>query len=314
MYLAHFGLGQLPFGLTPNTGFFFGLVPHVEALQVLQTALESGEGFIKVTGEVGTGKTLVCRKLLNDLPEQYHSAYLPNPYLNPDELRWALAIELGLKSEAGLDQRQLTRWITKRLLALSMKGFNVVLLVDEAQAIPDDSLEALRLLTNLESEQRKLIQLVLFGQPELDERLGSHQFRQLRQRISFSYCLRPLVWDEVQAYIQHRLAIAGYQGQGLFCPEDIQYLTQASRGIPRLINILAHKSLLLCYGQGMNKVQRQHCQDAINDTEDAQLPAVVSKKLELSLSSVLLWGSLLAIAASAATLVWVKGYHWEGLL
>ncbi|WP_445945205.1 ExeA family protein [Shewanella sp.] len=272
MYLAHFGLGQLPFGLTPNTGFFFGLEPHVEALEVLQVALESGEGFIKVTGEVGTGKTLVCRKLLNSLPKQYQSAYLPNPYLTPDELRWALACELGLKCQTGLDQRQLTFWITKRLLALSLQGLQVVLVVDEAQALPDDSLEALRLLTNLESEQRKLIQLVLFGQPELDERLQTHQFRQLRQRISFSYCLRPLEWDEVQAYINHRLAIAGYQGADLFSVKDIKKLTQAARGIPRLINILAHKSLLLCYSQGEANVLSRHCIAAIADTQDTQLP------------------------------------------
>ncbi|ABE56622.1 MSHA biogenesis protein MshM [Shewanella denitrificans OS217] len=300
MYLAHFGLSQLPFGLTPNTGFFFGLIPHVEALQVLQVALEGGEGFIKVTGEVGTGKTLVCRKLLNSLPKQYQSAYLPNPYLTPDELRWALACELGLKCQTGLDQRQLTHWITKRLLALSLGGKQVVLVVDEAQALPDESLEALRLLTNLESEQRKLIQLVLFGQPELDERLQTHQFRQLRQRISFSYCLRPLMWDEVQAYIQHRLAVAGYQGDALFSDKDIKMLTQASRGIPRLINILAHKCLLLCYSQGEAKVLSRHCIAAIADTQDAQL---------LPESPVTGWGvgvilALLMVTAVATAQTW----------
>ena len=300
MYLAHFGLSQLPFGLTPNTGFFFGLIPHVEALQVLQVALEGGEGFIKVTGEVGTGKTLVCRKLLNSLPKQYQSAYLPNPYLTPDELRWALACELGLKCQTGLDQRQLTHWITKRLLALSLGGKQVVLVVDEAQALPDESLEALRLLTNLESEQRKLIQLVLFGQPELDERLQTHQFRQLRQRISFSYCLRPLMWDEVQAYIQHRLAVAGYQGDALFSDKDIKMLTKASRGIPRLINILAHKCLLLCYSQAEAKVLSRHCIAAIADTQDAQL---------LPESPVTGWGvgvilALLMVTAVATAQTW----------
>lgn len=313
MYLAHFGLGQLPFGLTPNTGFFFGLVPHVEALQVLQMALEGGEGFIKVTGEVGTGKTLICRKLLNDLPSQYQSAYLPNPYLTPDELRWALAAELGLKCQTGLDQRQLTLWITKRLLALSMKGLRVVLVVDEAQALPDASLEALRLLTNLESEQRKLIQLVLFGQPELDTRLASQAFRQLRQRISFSYCLRPLQWDEVQAYIHHRLAIAGYQGEALFDTQEIKCLTEAARGIPRLINILAHKSLLLCFGQGKLKIHRQHCLDAIKDTEDAHLSPQVLGKLGLFSKAPLL-GGLLLILGCVLAVTWAKAYHWDLLL
>tara|TARA_R110002167_G_scaffold243977_2_gene449433 strand:+ start:18939 stop:19883 length:945 start_codon:yes stop_codon:yes gene_type:complete len=271
MYLQHFGLSQLPFTLTPNTGFFFGLSPHVEALQVLQTALQTGEGFIKVTGEVGTGKTLVCRKLLNDLPTQYHCAFLPNPYLNPKELRLAVAGELGLALPSKLDQQQLTRLIHERLLALNHQGFHVVLVLDEAQSLPDESLEALRLFTNLETESRKLLQVVLFGQPELDQRLAQPKFRQLRQRITFSYDLRPLTWDEIQAYIHYRLAVAGYQGPELFCTADIKRIAKAARGIPRLVNILAHKSLLLCYGQGKKKVTSQHCLAAITDTEDINL-------------------------------------------
>jgi MSHA biogenesis protein MshM len=271
MYLQHFGLSQLPFTLTPNTGFFFGLSPHVEALQVLQTALQTGEGFIKVTGEVGTGKTLVCRKLINDLPAQYHCAYLPNPYLTPKELRWAVAGELGLALPNKLDQQQLTRLIHERLLALNHQGFHVVLVLDEAQSLPDDSIEALRLFTNLETESRKLLQVVLFGQPELDERLAQAKFRQLRQRITFSYALRPLTWDEIQAYIHHRLAVAGYQGPELFGTVDIKRIAKAARGIPRLVNILAHKSLLLCYGQDKNKVLSRHCLAAIMDTEDVNL-------------------------------------------
>ncbi|MGI2170284.1 ExeA family protein [Shewanella sp. MF05960] len=271
MYLQHFGMAQLPFTLTPNTGFFFGLAPHVEALQVLQTALETGEGFIKVTGEVGTGKTLVCRKLLNDLPDQYHCAYLPNPYLTPKELRFAVAAELGLALPNKLDQQQLTRLIHERLLELNHQGFHVVLVLDEAQALPDDSIEALRLFTNLETESRKLLQVVLFGQPELDERLAQAKFRQLRQRITFSYHLRPLSWDEIRAYIQYRLSIAGYQGPDLFAVSDIKLLAKAARGIPRLVNILTHKSLLLCYGEGSQRVSTKHCRAAIRDTEDINL-------------------------------------------
>ena len=137
MYLKHFGLSQTPFSLTPNTGFFFGLSPHVEALQVLQTALQTGEGFIKVTGEVGTGKTLICRKLINELPQGFHCAYLPNPYLTPAELRWAVANELGLKYTSEIDQQQLTGLIQQQLLALSAHGHAIVLVLDEAQALPE---------------------------------------------------------------------------------------------------------------------------------------------------------------------------------
>ncbi|ASK67811.1 AAA family ATPase [Shewanella bicestrii] len=269
MYLKHFGLSQTPFSLTPNTGFFFGLSPHVEALQVLQTALQTGEGFIKVTGEVGTGKTLICRKLINELPQGFHCAYLPNPYLTPAELRWAVANELGLKYTSEIDQQQLTGLIQQQLLALSAHGHAIVLVLDEAQALPDESLEALRLFTNLETESRKLLQVVLFGQPELDERLRRQAFRQLRQRITFSYSLRPLTWDETDAYIRYRLAVAGYAGQALFGSKLTRKIAEASRGIPRLINILAHKALMLSFGEGATQVRMAHIKGAIQDTEDA---------------------------------------------
>ncbi|MFB2800876.1 ExeA family protein [Shewanella seohaensis] len=269
MYLKHFGLSQTPFSLTPNTGFFFGLSPHVEALQVLQTALQTGEGFIKVTGEVGTGKTLICRKLINELPQGFYCAYLPNPYLTPAELRWAVANELGLKYTSEIDQQQLTGLIQQQLLALSAHGHAIVLVLDEAQALPDESLEALRLFTNLETESRKLLQVVLFGQPELDERLKRQAFRQLRQRITFSYSLRPLTWDETDAYIRYRLAVAGYAGQALFGPKLTRKIAEASRGIPRLINILAHKALMLSFGEGATQVRMAHIKGAIQDTEDA---------------------------------------------
>ncbi|WP_394203817.1 ExeA family protein [Shewanella waksmanii] len=275
MYLQHFGLAETPFSLTPNTGFFFGLAPHVEALQVLQTALQTGEGFIKVTGEVGTGKTLICRKLINELPKRFHCAYLPNPYLTPDELRWAVALELGLKYSANIDQQQLTSLIQQQLMALSAHGHSIVLVLDEAQALPDDSLEALRLFTNLETETRKLLQVVLFAQPELDERLSLKQFRQLRQRITFSYQLRPLTQDEAQAYLHHRLRVAGHQSGELFSAQNSRYLAKAARGIPRLINILAHKALLVAFGEGAANIDRKHIKAAVLDTEDVQAQSPV---------------------------------------
>ncbi|WP_144212304.1 ExeA family protein [Shewanella donghaensis] len=271
MYQQHFGLGQLPFTLTPNTQFFFGLTPHVEALQVLQIAIANGEGFIKVTGEVGTGKTLICRKLMNDLPSDYHCAYVPNPYLSPDELRWALAAELGLEIQNDLNQQQLTGLIQTRLLELNGQGFKVILVLDEAQALPNQSLETLRLFTNLETESAKLIQVVLFGQPELDNRLQAPSLRQLKQRITFSYNLRPLIWDEIKAYIEYRLGVAGYQGNQLFSDKDIKLIAQAARGIPRLVNIIANKALLLCFAEGKQQVLSKHCKAAIIDTEDADV-------------------------------------------
>lgn len=271
MYLYHFGLTELPFTLTPNTSFFLALEPHNEALAVLMTALKTGEGFIKVIGEVGTGKTLLCRKLLNEIPEHFVTAYIPNPYLNPDELRRAVAIELGVKQAQRMSVQLLTQRIQNRLLELHAKGHSVVLILDEAQALPEESLEALRLFTNLETETRKLLQVVLFAQPELDQRLAQTEFRQLRQRITFSYQLRAMKAEEVQQYIQHRLQIAGYKGAALFSASLCKKITKASQGIPRLVNILCHKMLMLSYGQGNYKMTKKQLAAAIKDTESISL-------------------------------------------
>ena len=272
MYLTHLGLQQAPFGLTPNTGFYYGLPPHQEALQVLNWALAQGEGFIKVTGEVGTGKTLLCRKLLSELGSEacpVRLAWLPNPHLTPAEQRIALALELGLavQDQSELD---LTDRIHRHLIGLHQQGCQVVVLIDEAQALPDETLEAIRLFGNLETESSKLLQIVLFGQPELDARLARPHLRQLRQRIGFSYGLRPLQLDETRAYLEHRLQVSGYRGAPLFTGRAMAMLWQASRGIPRLINILAHKCLMLAYGRGTRQIDRQLVRLAIRDTADAR--------------------------------------------
>ncbi|GHE99108.1 ExeA family protein [Thalassotalea profundi] len=267
MYLYHFGLRELPFTLTPNTNFYLGLAPHDEAFAVLLTALKSGEGFIKVIGEVGTGKTLLCRKLLNEIPEHFVTAYIPNPYLKPDELRRAVAVELDVKQAQRMSVQLLTQRIQSRLLELHNEGRSVVLILDEAQALPAESLEALRLFTNLETETRKLLQVVLFAQPELDQRLAENAFRQLKQRISFSYQLRPMNACEVESYIHHRLNIAGYKGAALFDHALCKKIAQFSDGIPRLVNILCHKMLMLSFGEGQYKITRQHLLTAVKDTE-----------------------------------------------
>ncbi|MBY5993136.1 ExeA family protein [Ferrimonas balearica] len=268
MYLYHFGLRELPFTLTPNTQFYCELAPHQEALQVLHTALAAGEGFIKVTGEVGTGKTLLCRKLLREVSDRYQVAYLPNPFLSPDEMRRAVAAELGVSVQA--DQQQLTAAISDKLMELAMAGRQVVLLLDEAQALPDDTLEALRLFTNLETERFKLLQVVMFGQPELDQRLAQPNLRQLRQRITFSYQLRGLTREESRNYLQHRLQVAGYRGEALFSAGQLDALWQASGGVPRLLNVLSHKALMLSFGQGDQRIRTQTIKAVVADTEAAR--------------------------------------------
>ena len=270
MYLDHFGLKELPFRLTPDTGYFLGLPGHQRALQTLLVALRSGEGFLKVTGEVGCGKTLLCRKLLATLGTGFVSAYIPNPFLTPDALRMALAEELGLRFPRHIGQHELLSLISSRLVALHAQGTPVVLCLDEAQALPLESLEALRLLTNLETEKRKLLQVVLFAQPELDQRLGDPGLRQLRQRISFASTLVPLDRTATAAYLDWRLRQAGLRGAPLFTPGAVALLHRASGGVPRVINILAHKCLLLAYGKGQHQVSRAQVHAAARDTEGAR--------------------------------------------
>jgi MSHA biogenesis protein MshM len=267
MYLYHFGLKELPFTLTPNTSYFFGLPSHKEALQVLKTALQTGEGFIKVTGEVGTGKTLICRKLLNELPDHFGLAYLPNPNLSPDELRREVAAELGVKIDGDVNQQEFTRLIHERLIQINRANKSVVLIIDEAQALPNESIEALRLFTNLETESRKLIHVVLFGQPELNEKLNLPELRQLKQRITFSYELKAMDLDQLKQYVKHRMAVAGFKGGEAFSDRCCKKLYKATRGTPRLVNVLCHKALMLAYGEGKSHVSHHHVVLAIKDTE-----------------------------------------------
>lgn len=266
MYAEHFGLRELPFGITPDTSFFFSSARAQEALNTLLVAVRNGEGFIKITGEVGTGKTLLCRKFMGMLGDDFVTAYIPNPYLEPRTLMLALADELELALDKDVDQHQMLKAITQRLLALARANKRVVLCLDEAQAIPVESLEALRLLTNLETEKRKLLQIVLFGQPELDTHLALDSIRQLAQRITFHYQLAPLNRDDLDYYLAHRLRVAGYGGGRLFSRRAVNRLFEATGGVPRLANIIAHKALMLCYGEGKQQVNHAHVVDAARDT------------------------------------------------
>ena len=272
MYLDHFGLSELPFGITPDTSFTVLTRSHQEALNTLLVALNSGEGFIKITGEVGTGKSLLCRRLLQALPENAVSAYLPNPYLAPRTLLLALAEELGVAVDSASDDYHLLKCVNEALLAYAGDERPVVVCIDEAQAMPLETLESLRLLSNLETEKRKLLQIVLFGQPELDRKLAEPSVRQLLQRIAFHYRLGCLGREEIGNYLAHRLRVAGYRGDELFAPRTVRSLHRASRGTPRLLNILAHKSLLAVYGEGKHAVLPRHVRQAAADTEGAAAP------------------------------------------
>lgn len=272
LYLEHFKLNKAPFTLTPNTEFFCELPTHQEALLVLLLGLAQGEGFIKIVGEVGTGKTLLCRILLNSLTDEYVTAYIPNPDQTADGLRFSVACELGIHPDNNWNQNQLLDAINQRLLNLHRDGKKVVLIIDEAQALPEACLEAVRLLTNLETEERKLLQVVLFGQPEIDNKLGQIGLRQLKQRITFSYNLLPLARHELDKYLNHRMAKAGYTYGSIFTQAAQKRLYRASQGLPRLLNILCHKSLLVAYGQGKHQVDSRAVNRAIADTESSIRP------------------------------------------
>lgn len=263
-----FGVNDMPFSLVPNTHFYLALPSHRGCFNMLMFSIASGEGFVKVTGEVGTGKTLLCRRLLNSLSEtEYYSAYLPNPRLSAVELKRAICKELKIQGVNLIEDRDLLSVISEKLLDLASQKKKVVLIIDEAQALPEDTIEELRLLSNLESESHKLIQIVLFGQPELDEILDQHQFRQLRQRISYSHCLDRLDKKSVAYYVQHRMIMAGYSGEPIFERGAISLLYKSTKGTPRLINIICGKAMLIAFSRGRRLVNKGMIKTAINDTE-----------------------------------------------
>ena len=265
MYERYYGLSEKPFNLTPDTDFYFQSMTHQEALNVLVVAIKSGDGFIKLTGEVGTGKTLLCRKLLDILDDSYETVYIPNPYMSCDALLRAVANELGLQHIPG-DNDYLAA-INQHLVQNAKRGMQTVILLDEAQSLPVESLEAIRLLSNLETQKQKLVQIVLFGQPELDRKLEDKSIRQLQQRIVHACRLRSLSGKSIGRYIEHRLYSAGYCGPRLFNDQALRRLFRVSGGIPRLINVLCSKALMLAYASGDFYVSERLVVQAAQDTD-----------------------------------------------
>jgi len=277
MYLQHFGLRELPFSLTPNTHFFLNMASYHKAYNMLMVSLANAEGFIKIVGEVGTGKTMLCRKVLNTLEEDkenYVTAYIPNPVLSPKGLFLAFAEELNIDMGEDVGHHRLLKLITEKLIEFAADDKQVVLFVDEAHAMPEQTLEALRLLTNIETEQAKLFQVVLFAQPELDALLSQPSLRQLRQRITFSFEIEALDREGVERYVVHRLATAGYNGPFLFSKRALDYLYRSSDGIPRVINILSHKALINAFGKGERSVQIDHVKSAADETDGINVPSL----------------------------------------
>ena len=269
MYLGHFSLREAPFSITPDSAFFYPHEGAQAALNTLLVALRSGEGFLKIVGEVGCGKTVLCRQLLKTLQGEAVTAYIPNPDMGPDDLLMALALELNIKPVPPVSRHSMLSALRDCLLQHALEGRNVVVCIDEAQAIPLRTVESLRLLSNLETEKRKLLQLVLLGQPELDAKLARPEIRQLMQRITFAEYLGPMPADRVPVYLAHRLttaAVDAHTDVQVFEPDAAMAIARVSGGVPRLINVLAHKCLMMAYGEDVHRVSSTHVRLAAQDT------------------------------------------------
>ena len=288
MYEAHFGLHESPFGITPNPAFFYSGNTRGEILQGLLYVVAHGEGIIKVTGEVGSGKTMLCRMLEEQLPPHIEAIYLVNPSLSPLEVLFAIAGELGLDPD-GKRSDEVLRELHADLIAKHSAGRQVVLLVEEDQAMPLETLEEIRLLTNLETARHKLLQIVLFGQPELDEHLNLSSMRQLKERITHSFEVPAMPAELVPEFIDFRLRAAGYQGAPVFSEAAARLIARASKGIVRRINILADKALMAAYADDARSVTAAHARAALRDSPYQPGPGLkLGGRLALDRATVLL--------------------------
>jgi general secretion pathway protein A len=266
VYLEFYGLRQAPFDITPNPRFLFHSNKHREAFNHLLYGIRERKGFVQLTGEVGAGKTTLCRALLEQLDGNFSTALILNPVLSGDELMKAIATEYGLDVK-GKDRLETIATISDFLLRQTLAGRETVLIVDEAQNLTEDLLEEVRLISNIETDDRKLLQIVLMGQPELRDRLNSHRLRQLRQRITVRYHLNPLTRAEVGQYIHHRLALAGSRGMPTFTPPAVWRVFRYSGGIPRLVNAVCDKALLAGFVERSSRINYRMVGRAIRELE-----------------------------------------------
>ncbi len=303
MYYEFFGLTQAPFRITPNTDFFFGGGNRGPILEALIYAVSNGEGIIKVSGEVGSGKTMLCNMLMERLQENVEIVYLANPSVSPDEILHAIAYELQLGIERQATRLEVMQAFQEHLLKRHAEGKRVVVFVEESQGMPIATLEEIRLLSNLETRNDKLLQIVLFGQPELDDNLRQPNIRQLRERITHSFGLAPLTVNEVREYLMFRLRAAGYRGPDLFSGKIVNMIARASGGLTRRINLIADKALLAAFSENTHTVKPRHIEAALRDSEFSHVAVGGAPALR--------WTWLLAalggVALGAAGYAWIAG-------
>ncbi|MDH5394345.1 MAG: AAA family ATPase [Gammaproteobacteria bacterium] len=267
MYLKHFGLERSPFKITPDTSLFYEGGNRGAALEAVKYAILQGEGIIKVVGEVGSGKTMLCRMLEIRLPEQVEIVYLANPSLSPEKILHVIAMEMKLPVEQNDDKSKVMQMLQDHLLKVHANGHQVVVFIEEAQGMPLDTLEQIRLLSNLETNHFKMLQIVLFGQPELDENLARREIRQLKERISHHFSLDVFDKKNIQSYLNFRLRAAGYKGADLFSAEHARAMAKYSQGLSRRINILADKILLAAFSEDSDHIKKKYIKLAARDSQ-----------------------------------------------
>jgi general secretion pathway protein A len=268
VYLEFYGLSEPPFDITPNPRFLFFSPKHREAYNHLLYGIRERKGFVQLTGEVGAGKTTICRSMLEQLGADYATALILNPVLDSDGLMKAIAMEFGLNVRGlNLDRLETVALLNEFLLSLVEQNRDAVLIIDEAQDMSDELLEQVRLLSNLETYDRKLLQIILMGQPELRDRINKANLKQLRQRITVRYHLKALQYAEINRYVQHRLAVAGSKGPPYFTGPAIWRVYRYSKGVPRLINALCDKCLLAGYVQARETIDFKMVGTAIRELE-----------------------------------------------
>ncbi len=305
MYYEHFGLTQAPFRITPNTDFFFGGGNRGPILEALIYAITQGEGIVKVTGEVGSGKTMLCSMLQSRLPEQVETIYLANPSVSPEEILHAIAFELDLPITPTAPRLLVMHAIQAHLLKRHAEGKRVVLFIEESQGMPIATLEEIRLLSNLETKSDKLLQIVLFGQPELDDNLRENHIRQLKERITHSFRLEPLTAAETREYLMFRLRAAGYRGPDLFTEAMVREIARISGGLTRRINLITDKALLAAFSENTHSIRQKHIDAAVRDSEFAQ------KHLPPSAHPRLVQGAVLVVLGMAVGAALYAG--WGGI-
>ncbi len=294
MYQQHFGLNRPPFKITPDTSLFFEGNQRGAALDALLYAIHSGEGIIKVVGEVGSGKTMLCRMLEVRLSNDVDVIYIANPSLSPDNILHVIAHELNLDVNNEMSKVDVMQQIQAHLLKKHASNRQVVLFVEEAQSMPIETLEEIRLLSNLETDQNKLLQMVLFGQPELDEKLSQPHIRQLKERITHSFNLSPFPPGDTLKYLNFRLRAVGYTGPDVFNKKTAGVVKKYSDGLTRRINILADKAMLAAFSEGSHTVTASHVKSAARDSDfkkgfDGKKAAIISAAV-LLIAGVLIAG------------------------